>query len=75
MKFQFEKSGFNKIIYFFSFALILFTFACEAPQTTITTNQTVANNAPVSNTSTATAQANRAGSATLPVTLPVLDAM
>ncbi|MDQ3321972.1 MAG: L,D-transpeptidase, partial [Acidobacteriota bacterium] len=52
-----------------------FTFACEAPQTKITTNQTVANNAPVSNTSTATAQANRAGSATLPVTLPVLDAM
>ncbi|HXG83590.1 MAG TPA: L,D-transpeptidase family protein [Pyrinomonadaceae bacterium] len=74
MIFQFEKFSFNKIIYFFSFTLILFTFACEAPQTTTTTNQIVANNAPVSAPSAAPAQQKSAG-ASLPVTLPVLDAM
>lgn len=75
MKFQFEKLSFNKIIYIFSFTLVLFTFACEAPQTTTTTNQPAANNAPPVSTSPAAPAEPTRAAARLPVTLPVLDAM
>ncbi len=72
MKFQFEKFGFNKIVYILSFALILFTFGCEAPTTTITTTNTTAANTAAATPSASPAE-NKA--AVLPVTLPVLDAM
>lgn len=78
MKFKPENFRFNKILYALPFTLILFTFACEQPPATntTTTNTAVANSAPVSTPSAAPAQNKPATTAaTLPVTLPVLDAM
>ncbi len=80
MKFQFKKLGFNKLFFIFTLALVLLSFSCEQPQTTITTNtntastNTIATNAAAPVTSPASDNALPA-SAKIPVTLPVLDAM
>lgn len=74
MKFQFKKSGFNKIAYIFLLAA-LFTFGCEAPpatNTTATANTAAVNTAPAATPAASPAQSKAAA---LPVTLPVLDAM
>lgn len=78
MKFQSKKFSFNKIVYIFSFAFVLFTFGCEQPPAT--TNTAAANTTTTTVNTTATAASPAAAPAqakvaALPVTLPVLDAM
>ncbi|MDQ6786841.1 MAG: L,D-transpeptidase [Acidobacteriota bacterium] len=76
MKFQFEKLKFSNLLFIFPLVLTLLSFGCNQPQTTITTNtNAVATSATPEATATATPAQPEQQAATLPVTLPVLDAM
>ncbi len=80
MRFQLKKLRVNNLFFIFTLALVLLSFGCEQPQTTITTNtNTASTNTAATNTalpSTSPANGNALPeSAKIPVTLPVLDAM
>lgn len=82
MKNQFEKFSISNFFFIFTLAIALFSVACEQPQTTANTNtnantNTVAATSPAANTAVTPqpSQTSESTAATLPVTLPVLDAM
>ncbi len=83
MKNQFEKLRFKNLLFIFTLTALLFTVACDQPQTstnTTTNTNTVAavNPSPAATATAAPQQVTQPGesaASSSPVTLPVLDAM